>query len=253
MHFITAHKWLVSFGVFLILLAGLILWQIMYIRMHHGAPVLAPTIPRDTEQFGSGVSKLNYVVMGDSTAIGQGADYSHGIARHTAMVLAATHRSVALTNVGVSGARVADVLHTQVAKAIALRPDVILLAIGANDVTHLTSQSSIERNLSSILSKLKSANPRLQVVLTGSPAMGSVPRFAKPTQWLARLEEHRVNHTIMLVAKAQDVIMVPLARATEATFLQHPEYFASDNFHPNASGYAVWFPVIDAGLGRIQS
>ncbi len=254
MHFFAAHKWLTGLVIFLLLFIGVVAWQIIYVHVHHGAPVLAPNIPRQTEHLGSAGTSLNYVVMGDSTSIGQGADYSRGIAEHTAFYMAQTHQ-VALTNVGVSGARVADVLSGQIAKAIALKPDVVLLAIGANDVTHLTNPAAVRDGITTILAKLQAANPNVKVVLTGSPAMGSVPRFAALTQLIARYRTNQINAAITAAVQAnnspQNIVLVPLAEKTAATFLSHPEYFASDNFHPNAEGYTVWFPVLDAGFATV--
>ncbi|MEJ0073472.1 MAG: GDSL-type esterase/lipase family protein [Candidatus Saccharibacteria bacterium] len=183
MHFLFSHKWLAASLIVFILLVLFALWQVLYVTLHYTASVPAPDIPRGTERLGSGPA-LSFVVMGDSTSIGQGSDYAHSIARMSAEYLAHDH-SVSLTNVGVSGARVADVLHGQLAKAVALRPDVVLLAIGANDVTHLTSLGSVRTNITAIISQLQAADPRIHIILTGSPAMGTVPRFAPPTQWLA--------------------------------------------------------------------
>ena len=244
MHISLRNPWLwVAFVLVIIVL--FVSWQLWFIFYHYSASVPAPTIPRTTEQFGSG-STVRFVVMGDSTSIGQGSDYNDGIARQTALHIA-RHHHVLLTNVGVSGARVADVFK-QLPAANASHPDLILLAIGANDVTHLTSFSSIRRDVTKLLSDLQAQNPNVQIVLTGSPAMGSVPRFAPPTQWLAAWRTRHINNVFSAVAAAHHVTLLPLADKTAATFKQDPSLFASDNFHPNARGYAVWQPVIDAGL-----
>ena len=249
MQFFAAHKIRTAILAVLVFLVVLVILQFLYIKLN-GTAVSVLTIPRGPEQFGQTGPTLNYVVMGDSTAVGQGADYSKGIARYTANYLARSHQ-VILTNVGVSGARVADVLNGQVAKAVALKPDVVLLAIGANDVTHTTNLGSIEKDLTNVITQLQAANPHIQIVMTGSPAMGSVPRFAKPTQWLVGWQERRVNRVIAKVAADKHVVLVPLAAETEQTFLDHPEYFASDKFHPNADGYAVWFPVLTRGFTKL--
>ncbi len=248
MHFFFAHKWLSASLIIFILLVLLVLWQILYITYHYTATVQAPTIPRTTEQFGNGPS-LRFVVMGDSTSIGQGADYNQGIARRSAQLLGKNH-TVELSNVGVSGARVVDVRRLQLAKAAALKPDLVLIAIGANDVTHLTALAAIRINTTAIIDQLQSANPHVQIILTGSPAMGSVPRFAPPTQWLAGARVRQVNDVFATVAKHTHVILLPLAKETGPIFKHNPKLFAVDNFHPNAAGYAVWQPVINAGLAQ---
>ena len=68
---------------------------------------------------------------------GRGAPYERGIAVATARHLA-TRGPVTLTNLAVSGARFGDVRRDQLPAAVRSRPDVVLVAAGANDVTGLT-------------------------------------------------------------------------------------------------------------------
>lgn len=248
-HVLTAHKWLSVVLLIGGLVLGMLLWQVLYITSHYTASVLAPNIPRRTENFGSSGPLLNYAVLGDSTAIAQGASYDQGVARQSAHWLAQTYR-VQLTNYGVSGARVRDVLGSQAAKAAANKPDLVLIAVGANDVTHLTALTAVRVDMTKILTILQSANPGVKIVLSGSPAMGSVSRFAPPTQWLASLRVHQVNSVLAQVAASKHVVLVPLASQTAATFKHNPQLFAPDNFHPNAAGYAVWLPIIEGGIDR---
>lgn len=247
MHVIAAHKWLVLSLVFVVVL-GFMLWQLLYIQ-YNGTSVPAPRIPRTTEVCGSSGPIVRYAVLGDSTSIGQGAPYEQAIARQTARKLAQTHR-VELTNYGVSGARVADVLRTQVTTAAASKPDLVLIAVGANDVTHYTALDSVEHGMTAIIGQLQAANPRVKIVLTGSPAMGSVARFAPPTKWFMGKRVQQVNAVMRQVAYAQHVTLVPLAEKTGPTFNRKPTLFAQDKFHPNAAGYAVWLPVIEQGIAE---
>jgi len=257
MHFFANHKILGASLVLCIAVTGLVLWQVLYIRLHYRASVPAPAIPRGVERFGSGGAALTFVVMGDSTSIGQGAPYGQSIARRSAEYLARRH-TVALTNVGVSGARVADVRVRQLPAAVALKPDVVLLAVGANDVTHLSGLHGLRTDMVYIIAQLQAANPHVQIVLTGSPAMGSVPRFAPPTQWIAAARTRQVNDVFTNVVAAADsragygkVILLPLARETGPIFQHNPGLFAADNFHPNAAGYGVWWGVVERRLARL--
>jgi acyl-CoA thioesterase-1 len=248
MHFILAHKWLTGTGIVLLCILLLLAWQVLYITQHYTASVPTPTIPRTTEQFGSGMP-LRFVVLGDSTSIGQGAEYDKGIARMSARFLARSHM-VALTNYGISGARVADVRQQELAKATAMKPDLVLIAIGANDVTHLTALSSVRTDMQFIITQLQRANPTVKIILTGSPAMGSVARFAPPTQWIAGRRVRQINAVFSAVTTQTHTILLPLAQKTGYAFKHDPSLFAADNFHPNARGYAVWQPVIEAGLAQ---
>ncbi|MDQ2798130.1 MAG: SGNH/GDSL hydrolase family protein [Armatimonadota bacterium] len=196
-----------------------------------------------------------YVVLGDSTGAGRGGHYETGIAMQTARHLARV-RPIVLVNLAVSGAKVRDVERDQLPAALRLNPDVVLLAIGANDVTHFTSSGRIQAGLSTILTALAQARPGVRVVLTGSPDVGSVRRFAQPLRWVAGLETRRVNHVVdAVIAAAQSrresVVLAPIAEDIGPQFRKDAGLLAPDRFHPNDRGYALWVPVLNAALDKL--
>jgi lysophospholipase L1-like esterase len=213
-----------------------------------GEPVPRPDIPRTAQTLGEG-PVLRYAILGDSTTVSQGSTYDEGYAVASARHLAQT-RQVIWQNFGVSGARAADVAGEQLQKAVRFKPDVALIAVGANDVTHLTSTDSIRTSLVRTITALQKANPNVRIVLTGSPDMGSVPRLPQPTRWLAGERTISVNQMVEKLIQPQAVAFAPIARETGPLFRAHPELFARDYFHPNAAGYAVWHMVVNAALDR---
>ena len=241
MNYLLAHKWQTTIVIVIILTTLLLISQILYIRFT-GDPVAVPSIPRDTQVFGTG-PKRNFVVMGDSTSIGQGADYARSIAYLSAVSLA-HHHELSWTNLGVSGAVTQEVVEQQLPRALELKPDVVLLALGANDVTHLTSLKQFGRDMQSIIMQLQTVSPNIKIFLTGSPDMSSVPRFASPTQWIAGIRTKQVNKVVQTFTKKTNVTFIPIAEKTGAIFKARPELFAADKFHPTADGYAVWMPLI---------
>src|SRR5207249_7728133 len=103
-----------------------------YIRTAPAAEIGGTFGPPDGRQ-------LRFAVLGDSTAAGLGA----GSAGRSYPVLLARRLGdagfrVELIDLGVSGARTADVAATQAPRAAAAHPDLVLVAIGGNDVTPLT-------------------------------------------------------------------------------------------------------------------
>lgn len=239
------HPVLLSVAVIVLVIAGVAVFNFLYIK-YSGKPVAIPDIPREVEMFGSG-EPLMYVVLGDSTAVGQGGDYEVGIARSTAAFMA-KNRQVKLQNLAVSGATAADVLKNQVDAAAKLKPGVALLAVGANNVTHLTSTSDIKRDMASIIDTLRAANPSVKIILTGSPEMGSVPRFAQPLRYYAGVRTAQVNKVMQGIAAEKSVTLAPIAAETGPIFSQRPELFAQDLFHPNNEGYGVWIPVLHKAI-----
>jgi len=203
---------------------------------------------RDTLRFGTSGSTLAYVVLGDSTAAGQGARYENGIAVLTARELAKT-RTVMLTNFAISGAKARDIVAVQLPAAERLRPDLVLISVGANDVTHLTSIRSVRTSIVRIIRRLRAANPRVVIVMTGSPDMGAPPRVPRLLRPIAAWQTRRVNRMFKSVATANEVMFAPIAAATGHLFRQDHSLFAHDRFHPNERGYATWVPVLDRALG----
>jgi lysophospholipase L1-like esterase len=207
----------------------------------NGKKILTPIIPRKLT-IGNG-PPLTFIVIGDSTAIGQGASYKEGVAYKSAVFLA-KNRTVTLINLGISGATSPKVLQNQADAAAALKANIVLICVGANDVTHLSRLKTVENSVSKIIDKIKKKNPQARVLLTGSPAMGSIARFPSVVKLIARLRTKQVNKTIQGVADKKGVERLKIAEKTGPRFLQEPKLFAEDKFHPNREGYAVWLPII---------
>lgn len=202
---------------------------------------------REARQFGTSGSPLTYVVMGDSTAAGQGGDYERGIAVATATTLARDRR-VSMTNLAVSGARTNDVLRDQLAAAERLHPAVVLISLGANDVIHLTLLRSVRRDLLQIVRGLKSGNPSVAIVVTGSPDMGAPPRIPWLFRPIASCRTREINRVFTAVAADEGLTFAPIALETGPLFRRDHSLFFTDRFHPNDRGYATWIPILNRAL-----
>lgn len=209
----------------------------------HEAPQRAPEA---VEHFGSG-APLRYLVLGDSTAVSQGGTYDRGIARETARHLARGH-AVEMRNVAVSGARTSDVLREQLPRAAAFVPDVVLLDVGANDVVHLTTSASVERDLEIILDTLIARNCNAKIVLTGAAEMSSPPRIPRLLRPLAGHRTRALNEVYTRVAHRRELTFAPIAAVTGPMFKRDRSLFSEDRFHPNDRGYATWIAVINDAL-----
>lgn len=196
---------------------------------------------------------LRFVVLGDSTAAGLGAG-SPRDAYATVLSERLGERGwrVDLTAYGVSGARVRNVAVEQVPLAVNARPDLVFVGIGANDVTHLTPLSAVERDMADALDAL--AGSGAVVVVAGPPDMRAAA-WLEPLRSLAGWRGRLVAGRIGDVARDRDVPVVPLAELAAPYFASHPEdAYASDDFHPGPGGYRAWadaiFPVLLEALER---
>lgn len=202
---------------------------------------------REARQFGSAGPRMTYVVLGDSTAAGVGGNYEVGIAVGTARELG-TRSQVSMTNLAVSGARMRDVRQHQLPIAEMLRPDVVLLSAGANDVTRLTAIRSMRADLREIVQRLTVANPAVRIVVTGSPDMGSPPRIPRLLRGIASWRTKQVNRMVEAEAVRGRLVFAPIAKSTGPLFRRDRSLFDADRFHPNDRGYATWLPVLNDAL-----
>lgn len=241
MSFYQNHKPITYVLLAVLLIVLVTISELIFIKFN-GENVPVPEISRGREVFGTG-APLTYVVLGDSTAVGQGGDYSKGIAISTAKSIA-TSKEVTFQNFGASGAVIADVLNKQVGEAVKISPDIVLISAGANDVTHLSSVKLVKEDMLKIIAKLRSANPSVKVIITGAPQMGSVPRFPQPIRYIAGLRTDSMNQMFMDVSASEKITFAKIAELTGPAFDKNPGLFAKDKFHPNDSGYELWVSVI---------
>ncbi|HVF11501.1 MAG TPA: GDSL-type esterase/lipase family protein, partial [Actinomycetota bacterium] len=152
--------------------------------------------------------ELRFVVMGDSTSVGVGADPENSFPWLLAEKLGATFR-VKLFVVGRSSARAADVAQVQLPQAISLEPDLLLMEIGANDATHLTSINKVKASIGRVLAVASKTNTLL--VVAGPPNMGTTRAFAEPLRSLSGWSGRRVQAAIESIVLPADIPYIDLA------------------------------------------
>lgn len=188
---------------------------------------------------------LRFVVMGDSTSIGVGAtaDDSYPVALSQRL---SDEMRVELEVLGRSGDRTVHMQFEQLPDALRSKPDLVLICIGANDATHLSSISAVRRSVGEVLDALIVEG--IEVVVAGPPDMGAAA-FFEPLRSLSRASGYRVSRAIEGEARARGVAFIPLGERTRAEFASDPNrYFSKDLFHPGPEGYRLYaevmFPVV---------
>ncbi|MEW6473046.1 MAG: SGNH/GDSL hydrolase family protein [Actinomycetota bacterium] len=182
------------------------------------------------------------VWLGDSTAAGVGASSSAGALPSRVADGLAAGDALPVAVLAVSGARVADVLADQVPKVAGLRPDVVLISVGANDTIHLTGRGAFRHTYEKVVRALP---PGVPVVLLGVPDMGAIPRFAQPLRAVAGWRGRNLDAEVRRVAANTGAVYVDIAGPTGPLFRRHPDrYFAGDDFHPSDAGYGLWADAV---------
>ncbi|WP_286253495.1 SGNH/GDSL hydrolase family protein [Streptomyces graminofaciens] len=199
---------------------------------------------------------LRLTMLGDSTAAGQGVHR----ARQTPGALIASglaavaERPVELRNVALPGAQ-SDDLDRQVALALenpTRVPDVCVIMIGANDVTHRMPPTRSVRHLSSAVRRLRTAGA--EVVVGTCPDLGTIELVQQPLRWLARRASRQLAAAQTIGTVEQGGRTVSLGDMLGPEFEANPrELFGPDNYHPSAEGYATAamavLPTVCAALG----
>ncbi|MFD5324557.1 SGNH/GDSL hydrolase family protein [Streptomyces sp. NPDC127092] len=199
---------------------------------------------------------LRLALLGDSTAAGQGvrrAGQTPG-ALIASGLAAVAERPVDLRNVALSGAR-SDDLERQVSLLLAAPtgpPDVCVIMIGANDVTHRMPATQSVRCLAAAVRRLRTAGA--EVVVGTCPDLGTIEPVYQPLRWLARRASRQLAAAQTIVVIEQGGRTVSLGDLLGPEFAANPrEMFGVDNFHPSAEGYATAamavLPTVCAALG----
>ena len=233
-------------------LAGAVVLMVE-IQLARIGPRLPPTdLDLDVDLGGPG---LRMVWVGDSTATGVGASAAEGALPR--QVAAGLGRPVALSVLAETGATVADVLGHQVPRVAALRPDLVLVSVGANDTTHLTARGEFRRHYEELVTGLSGlattstppAPGGVEVVLLGVPDMGAIPRLAQPLRAVTGWRGERLDAEIATVAAMHEARYVDIAGSTGPDFRRDPDrYFAADRYHPSDAGYGLWARAVLAAL-----
>lgn len=232
--------------------AGLLLTEAKLARRWVGNPTEMP--PSDEASYGFCPGEpLSLVVIGDSSAAGLGVqrgDQTAGaqIARGLA---AAAERPVQLNNVALVGARSSD-LDRQVTLALKAEPDVALIMIGVNDVTHRVAIPAAVAALKVAVERLRAGG--CQVVVATCPDLGTIEPIAQPLRYLARrwCRQLAAAQTIVVVEAGGRTVSLGDLIGPEFSAAPH-EMFSPDRFHPSPIGYAsaamAMLPSICASLG----
>ncbi len=208
----------------------------------HAAAEAMRTLPRDRDV------PIGYVALGDSTVAGVGATRpeKNYVGRIFAR-LKDRYPAAIVHNLGVAGATSADVTRQQLPKAVALRPTLVTLSVGPNDITRGRDIAEYERNVDEILGTLARETEAVVVVNT-LPDMAVSPIFTA--------QEKQI---VGALARAFNDVLVGKAREYGAEVVEHDApsrdevpadtgLFAADNYHPSDAGYARWAEFMWRGV-----
>ena len=178
-----------------------------------------------------------YVALGDSLTEGvsdwRAADPNISFVAVLAEQLRHAAPRLTVTNLGVGGARTADVLNRQVPTALNLSPDLVTLVVGANDVPS-TPAAQFQRTYTEVIARLREG-------VAGTIVIANLPDFTHllPPQYAAYSTQltQRItsfNQIIAATAAAHNILLVDLHSDAAP---HDPLNVSGDGLHPTARGY----------------
>ena len=195
---------------------------------------------------------IKVALLGDSSAAGYGVDrveetpgalLGSGISEHA-------DRRVYLREFCRVGARSSQ-LREQIDRALPIEPEVAVILIGGNDVTHKVPISQSVDHLAEGVRRLRAAGAH--VVVGTCPDLGTIKPIAPPLKQVARTWSRRLAAAQTIAVIEEGGRTVSLGSILGPEFAAAPAVlFGPDQFHPSAQGYlsmvGVLLPSVLAAL-----
>jgi lysophospholipase L1-like esterase len=205
--------------------------QALYVR--RTAPRFAPAAGPAEGVVGNG-EQIRLLAIGDSIIAGVGAsDLSRALVGQTATALAnASNSKVSWRALGQSGYDLNKILQQLVPQLPAVSFDYVIVSVGVNDITGLTSIRSWRRNLATLLYKLQAHSPNALIAVAGMPPMHAFPLLPQPMRAAFGMRARVFDEVAKaVIGKQQGSLHIPL------DFEPHPSRFAADGYHPSEESY----------------
>lgn len=186
-------------------------------------------------------AELHLLALGDSIIAGVGTgSMEQSLPVQFARALAESRQCCVRWHVdGANGADITDLRQSMARLAHDRQADVILISIGVNDVTGLSSTRHWRFQLEQLVADIRGRWPQARIVFTGLPPMGQFPGPPQPLRFTLG------QRAATLDAIAAEVISKQAGMAhipTDINPLQ--QEFCEDGFHPSAESCAYWATVL---------
>jgi lysophospholipase L1-like esterase len=183
---------------------------------------------------------MRYVALGDSYTIGTSVEAAGRFPNQLVASLANAVPLELVGNLGVDGYTTTDLIRDELPVLPQLRPDLVTLLIGVNDVVQGVPEATYERNAASILDTLLAGLPPDRIVTVAIPDYTVTPAGADYGDPDDQHDGIVANNTIMArLAAARgiafvDIFDISLLAADDRSLV------ASDGLHPSAQQYQRW-------------
>jgi lysophospholipase L1-like esterase len=197
---------------------------------------------------------VRLLMVGDSIAAGLGAELPREVlgARLARGIAKRMHRAVRLRTAAVVGSESSDLAGQIERLPATYRPDVAVIIVGGNDVTHRVPTSDSVAALAACIQALRARGA--EVVVGTVPDLAALKPLPQPLRTLGSLASRQLAAAQRDCALENGARAVSLAQVAGPFFLDQPdEMFSLDRFHPSSKGYKrvarAMLPSVLAALG----
>ena len=186
---------------------------------------------------------LRVLAIGDSSVSGIGvAGGDETVSATTARALARlTGRPVAWRAVGLSGATVDKAREKLIPRLEPEPADLLIVAFGVNDTVAYRSPAAFADDLATLVTAARGRVGPAAVVIGGVAPLGFFPGLPWPLRTILGWRSAALQASAERLSERLPRVVVERFTAPFAS-----ELFASDGFHPNARGHALWGEEIAA-------
>ncbi|TWT78776.1 GDSL-like Lipase/Acylhydrolase [Planctomycetes bacterium CA13] len=161
-----------------------------------------------------------------------------------------------LYNRGMSGHTVADLRKRWQKDAIAMKPDLLSILIGTNDVGHGVQADAFEFDYRHILDASRKANPELRIVLL-DPFVLQSGKLKDEIAWATRrAATDKLGSVVARLARDYDAVHIKTQRIFDAAAEDvSPEHWIWDGIHPLPQGHELiarhWIQEVSARWPKV--
>jgi acyl-CoA thioesterase-1 len=188
---------------------------------------------------------VRYVALGDSYTIGTGVNEADSWPSQLVAKLADMEVELA-ANLAVNGYTSGDLLRDELPRVARLRPDLVSVQIGVNDVVQGVPEERYGANVSEILDKVLELVPAERTLAVATPDYTVTPQgaaFGIPE--LQRAGILHVNDILRRACEERGIAFVPEIFEISSEAGDDLAMVASDGLHPSGAQYARWVDAIE--------
>ncbi len=189
-----------------------------------------------------------YAAIGDSTVAGVGA--SHHTKSYPSLVFEKIKQSYPqgeYHNLGKSGDRIRNVIENQLPQVLTLKPDLVTVSIGANDIRGRVKLSQFEKDLTFLVETLQRETDA-KIIINNIPDFSTLPTLPIYIRIASKILIHRFNKSIEKISDNFGLTLVDIFKVSRKFTKQWRDFISTDGYHPSDAGYALWAQAIVLSL-----